>query len=539
MQERVSRLIREQQGAVAPTVALSLFALIAAGGIAFDYARLATMDTELQNAADQAALAAASQLDGDPGACARAAAAAANLISNRTLLASTGSPAIAIANEATCDATGTIRFWQDKNKTQAATNDENAKFVEVQTSSRTANYTLTPVVAAFAGHTVYGQAFASLGEAICRVPPLMLCNPDETNDPDFTIANYIGKGVRLIANDGGGNYTPGNFGFLDVGQGNGANSLRAVLGRQGDPGDCSAGGTVTTEPGNMISVRDALNTRFDIYDAGLNQACGNDGSLCPPSINSRKDLIRKGTNTSHCGFGANESNNGWRVTANIYPPTTLEAPSRDLTDGEIGALMPMGYPRDKCHSVSVIGDCTGGRIGDGAWDRFAYFKSHSLLTTTPDNIPNYPEVSSLTTADTTAFNTFLQNTFGTTNPSRFQVYEWESTRPSRLKAYDLGGNESANGAPICSPPGVGPSATQPDRRLLSVAVVNCQAEAVQGKTTGVEVTSWVDIFLVEPSVPRPRAENSDVYVEIVRETPNASGNTNVQTVKKSVPYLIE
>ena len=47
---------RRQRGAVASTVALSLFALIAIGGVAFDYARMASLDTELQNAADQAAL---------------------------------------------------------------------------------------------------------------------------------------------------------------------------------------------------------------------------------------------------------------------------------------------------------------------------------------------------------------------------------------------------------------------------------------------------------------------------------------------------
>ena len=56
-------LWRNTDGAVAPLVALSLVGLIAAGGIAFDYARLAAMDTELQQAADQAALAAATQLD--------------------------------------------------------------------------------------------------------------------------------------------------------------------------------------------------------------------------------------------------------------------------------------------------------------------------------------------------------------------------------------------------------------------------------------------------------------------------------------------
>ena len=51
---------------------LSLFALIGAGGIAFDYARLAALDTELQKAADQAALAAATQLDRADGSRDRA-----------------------------------------------------------------------------------------------------------------------------------------------------------------------------------------------------------------------------------------------------------------------------------------------------------------------------------------------------------------------------------------------------------------------------------------------------------------------------------
>src|SRR5918995_491656 len=80
----------DNRGAVAPTVALSIFALVGAGGIAFDYARLATLDTEMQNAADQAALAAATQLDKEPGAIARATAAAQGLIANQTLLANDG-----------------------------------------------------------------------------------------------------------------------------------------------------------------------------------------------------------------------------------------------------------------------------------------------------------------------------------------------------------------------------------------------------------------------------------------------------------------
>src|SRR5437762_10708982 len=88
------RLVRalwgNSEGAVAPTVALSLIGLVAIGGVAFDYAHLAAMDTELQQAADQAALAAATQLDGQTGAIARATAAAQSLITNKTLLASGG-----------------------------------------------------------------------------------------------------------------------------------------------------------------------------------------------------------------------------------------------------------------------------------------------------------------------------------------------------------------------------------------------------------------------------------------------------------------
>ena len=110
-------LLRSEKGSVAPTVALSLVALIGAGGLAFDYARLATMDTELQNAADHAALAGASQLDKKTGACARANAAIQTLVTNRTLLANdAGGMAVTIPSEATCDATGSVRFYQDKQR---------------------------------------------------------------------------------------------------------------------------------------------------------------------------------------------------------------------------------------------------------------------------------------------------------------------------------------------------------------------------------------------------------------------------------------
>jgi Flp pilus assembly protein TadG len=546
----ISRLLRSTTGAVAPTVALSLFGLIAAGGIAFDYARMASMDTELQSAADQAALAAASQLDNEPGSCERAVDAARNMLANTTLMAneSGGARAITIADPGVCDgdtgitfnAAASIRFYQDINKSTPSDDDSNAKFVEVSVDARKAFFALTPVVGALSSGQVAAVAFAGLDSAICKVPPLMLCNPAEATDPDFTIDDYIGKGIRLIANDGGGTYGPGNFGFLDTGAGNGATTLRQLLGANNVPGNCVSGDGVDTETGSIITVRAALNTRFGIYDTGsLNQACGTDGSGCPPSANIRKDLVLQGTgnNQSKLGFITGVGGNGWREAANPYPGSALITPLntfRNLTDTEIAAIAPMGYPEDKCHAFKDNGEgaCTGGRIGDGDWDRYAYFKSNPV---------NYPTVTS-----TTTMNTFLTSTFGTTTPTRYQVYLWEmANSANRLKPQPAAGGRNAYSRPsdlAGEPGGVAPSSTQTDRRVLAVAVINCETEEVGGHTVDVNVKKWIEMFLVQPSVPRTigtRTDNADVYVEVIGLTQNATNAGAVQLVKKSVPYLIE
>ena len=108
-------LLKNSDGAVGPTIALSLVGLIAAGGIAFDYARLASMDTELQNAADQAALAAVTQLDGTSGATTRAIAAAQSLLANETRFANDGSGVTIQTGQSGTDSSGNaivrVRFF--------------------------------------------------------------------------------------------------------------------------------------------------------------------------------------------------------------------------------------------------------------------------------------------------------------------------------------------------------------------------------------------------------------------------------------------
>lgn len=534
MSARRKSLLRSTSGAVAPTVALSLFGLIAAGGIAFDYARLAGMDSELQTAADQAALAAASQLDGKSGACSRAANAASALITNNTRFANDGGTfAVGIANETACDATGSVQFYQDKAKTTAATADSNANFVQISVNARTAKYILTPVVKAFSSGAITATAYAGVAQSICKVPPVMICNPQETGtNTTFDVTQLVGKGLKLVSvGNGGGSWAPGNFGYLNNNGGsNGAPGLRQALGWTSPPGDCVAGTGVSTKPGASVSVTDALNTRFDIYDS--NTSCESGGS-CPASINSVKDLVRPAN--ANGNNACKIHNQGWQEEASggLYQPSSATTALPATT-----TPLAMGHPRDICHAApsSASGYCSG-TIGNGTWDRDAYFRV------------NYGWNSAA----------WPSNTGLSSSATRYQVYSWEiSNRGTVVGGKTIGASRvsSGNGAsaltdydqPICSSArgygsGVVPSATTVDRRRISVAVVNCQAHSVNGSSNNVPVEKWMDVFLVEPSFNRT-AENGtnagDIYVEPIGLTSAGSnGQTQAQVIERSVPYLIE
>jgi Flp pilus assembly protein TadG len=510
MRRAAIRLWRSDRGAVAPIVAISLLGLIAAGGLAFDYARLASLDTELQSAADQAALAAATQLDGKSGAQTRATAAAQNLITNRALFANDG------ANRNVT--VPTVLFYQTKTKV-AATGDADSRFVEVIVGTKRAFYALTPVVAAFSSAPISAKAFAGLGTAICKVPPVMICNPQETStNKTFDATGLSGRGLNLVSVGGGsGNWAPGNFGYLNTGGGSsGAPGLREALGWVSPPGDCVSQSGVNTKPGATVTVTDAFNTRFDIYDSG--PSCPT-GGACPPASNTRKDLVQKnGNGNGVCSLG----NNGWQEASNPYLPTSATTP---LT----AAAMPanMGYPRDMCHAISANGSCTDGRIGDGAWDRNAFF------------YVNYGSGFAWQSAMTAAGYT-------PGSVTRYQVYQWEMTNGlsniAAPKAIDA--NLTAHATPVCyagSPAGgVVPGPSSVDRRRISTAVVNCTENSVNGSSVNVPVVKWIDLFLVEPSVARARTSSGDIYAEIIDETgTGAAGVTVAQVVRRDVPYLIE
>ncbi|RST29697.1 pilus assembly protein [Sphingomonas ginkgonis] len=540
MKSSVRRFADSSSGAVAPTVALSLFALIAAGGIAFDYARLAAMDTELQQAADHAALAAATQLDKQSGAILRATAAAQALIRNETRFGisdATSGTRVTVPEVVFCSAFNDATA-DEASACTTTTSDSSARYVIVKVGQRAARYALTPIVGLLASGNVGAHAVAGLSSAICKEPPVMMCNPAASSSA-FDVDSYIGKGIRLIATGGGGSYAPGDFGFLDVGAG--ASDLAKLMGYGSSNFECVDVTQPSTEPGSLSSVINEFNTRFDIFESGDSINCYS-GSKCPPSINSRKDLVLKSgsdpTKLGDCGLVTGGGTKGWTVSNTPYRPTSATIATYSATPDA------MGYPRDKCHAIDNLGNCSGGRIGSGDWDINAYWRvNHQSSIATGGLYPTTFNAAVMAAAP-------LPATVTRSYPTRYQVYKWETAnRAAQLPTAGraVTGVGTDYGQPVCRSGSI-PASTTADRRVLPVAVVNCSG--LSGKKP-VNPIDWIDVFLIEPSTDRSVTTGSgkskvttdytkkgDIYVEVIGRTSTGTGGTASQFVRRDKAYLI-
>jgi len=520
------RLIADERGVVAATYALALFALVAIIGVGYDYTRLVTVDTEMQNAADQAALAAATQLDGKTDAITRARNAVNNYFAssgstlvNRTLMANDG--------DGTALSDVSFTFYEGYDSAtdtfgDVTAVDADAKVVQVTINARQAFFALTPIVGALTSGTVAANAVAGLDGSICKLPPIMVCGPPGAT---FPTTSDIGKGLYL--KQASSSWFPGNFGYVDFG--NGGNTVKELMGTNKASDACVAGSDLTSEPGVIASATDYLNTRFDIYTNPLRPAdCATNGDYCP-SRNTRKDLVIKETYTYDAVRQATQP-----TTAPVRPACGDEEPSgsskaeTDWTPIDPAALpvnSVIGFPRDTCH---LSGTCAGGLIGDKIWNIAGYQASH----------PNVP--------------------IGLT--SRYQIYKWERDNPGSGLTNELvntgdsvswscngpcngtNGNSqwTAKWTNYCSYPNPLKGtyhATAKDRRIITVAVVDCTGAS--GKST-LDVTAWMDIFLTEPSWDRtsPVTSRQDIYGEIADVGTTPLGGNGFQYYSRNKAVLL-
>lgn len=540
------RFWSDQSGAVAATYALAIIPLVAILGLAFDYARVMGMHTELQSAADQAALAGATQLDRDAGAMQRAITAIqGGLVTNETRLSNGETGRLLTFDDVE------IYFYKTRAEAEAgarvstATSDAEAAFVGVFVDPRSVDYAFTPIVGAITSGDITAQAVAGMGSALCRIPPLMICNPDEGNlggggeeNAHFN-PNRAGIGMLVVEGPTGSGpsfWQPGNYGFLDLG--NGANAVAEGLGWIGPGDNCiSVDGNEAiapdTEPGLKAGAIDSINTRFDIYQN--TSTCKSPGE-CPAALNSRKDLIREAQNTPASSVNAcSIHNQGWRETNGTkYLPGSASALDPSVTPTS------MGHPRDMCHAVSAAGSCAEGKFGDGNWDRDAYFRSHYVRA----------DGTRWTQADWQTNTKTGKSPVPGNTPTRYQVYQWEVDNEGvlidgvRILETDpqgaSGPTEIRQATPICSQQnGYSGTMTEPDRRVMTVAVVNCTYEGVRGRTKDVKVADWIDVFLVQPSADRARTSKSDIYFEVIRLTNiTRSGAPIGPTIRRDMPFLV-
>lgn len=545
-----SRFLANDSGAVAATYALGLVALIAIAGVGYDYARMAGMHSELQNAADQAALAGATQLDQQPDACYRAATAARSLLTNETLLGRVEGGSLAVNVPLAIDCSGyderasgggAILFWQDADKTTEANSYTNASFIEVVVVERTADYALTPIVGLFDSGGLDAGATAGVGSSVCEVPPLMICMPQTG------LASLVpGIGIEATSHTAGNSWGPGDFGFLEVGAGTNADLAKAIA-YQEVPLDCVPADGTNPETGNAQILYEAINTRMDIFpqgnDAPLN-VCRS--GTCTVASNTVKDVVNTspGSSDNQCRLG----NQGWQLPTNRFWPRqeVLGEEGGAYPQDEDDAIDAMGYSRDLCHYASYVGsgdsngDCrnssgvigrdgsytSADRFGDGEWPRADYFAvNHGIITTPTTPLP--VALQSLT---------------------RYQTYLWEQGLLTELGGNSLPPPAATNPSAIFGQRttahcGVPASSGSVDRRTLTVAVVtNCSSLA--GGSTSVQVGGWYDMFLVEPVVDdnTERANgrgNDEVYLEVIRPTTIGTGSgAGSQAVRRDVPYLV-
>jgi Flp pilus assembly protein TadG len=526
---RLRRLGRSEQGAIAPLFAVSLFALIAAGGIAFDYARLAGMDTELQQAADLAALAAATQLDRSDEAITRArtaveGAAANRLAGNITRFANDGNGGGVVVNVA--------RFCSEYDDSDeqpdpilactVTTDGEAARFVVVTTAMRTANYALTPVVAAFSG-TLSATAVAGIESSICNVAPLFVCTPDAA----FPTEDDVGRGIRMKTG-AQNSWFPGNYGLLDLGSGN-SGVIDALLG-QGMNG-CQSLDESNTKPGNS-NITDAINVRFDLY-AGTGATnnpdiCdASDGTGCPDQ-NTGKDYTQLMTY---------EIRQLRTLPAPTMPecgtPATARNASPSVTYGQpVLSTAAQGMPRDMCH----YGPCSEENFGDGEWDVAGYMAS------------NHPAYS---IADVPSAGL---------SPTRYEVYQWEivnrnaanpafqTLRPVGIPANPTpqtrtqGQNTTYTFTRQCMfrQPVQAPVAPGP-RRVLPVVAASCESLNGASQLDEFNAIRVFNVFLTEPSANRsaPReTDDKEIYGEVMGPAAAIGGGSGFQYYARNKPFLI-
>ena len=515
-------LARDTSGAVAIYIAIVSPVLLGVGALTIDLGRLMTLNTELQGAADAAALAGARELDRFPGAMAKASAAAVGAVSNSQTFATDGGPKQVLIDATACadpPVAPCIRFLKnlpadDDDPITAAnvtTSDIEARFIDVHVGARAITNILVRIVGGPATASTSAAAVAGNDQVVCQIPPMFMCNPSEdAGNTDLQLPVDInaleGRQMELFRQGEGGGLSPGNFGLLcpsgTEGAANcGGSAVKDAL--ASTTGTCISLELTTTKTGVTLEmVRTGLNARFD-YWTPLAKDSGN----------------HRWRNRDEYMPAANVTQGGEAPNSTMGSGAKCEYTAIDATEG-------MGLPRDQCHIDDNCSYPGNDRVGDGNWDYLDYFRINQGCNQHTDPTCKPVDWAALT---------------GNASwpPTRYEVYRYELERtPDSIvepaqTIYDAGGTAVAitveNGQTQCfqgTPPPIPgynyfPAKVRDlqllgDRRILPIAIANCNALEAAGVSTSGKFSfrppEFVYVFLTEPM---KNPSDSEIYGEIL------------------------
>ena len=535
----------KERGAVLVMAAIFSVVLIGIAALAVDAGRLFVLNSEMHNAADSAALAAAAELDGGAGAQQRAIAAAKTLLSH-TGHFSTDSELLneALTYDSDPDKSSIIFFCKigskpdienepecagskypntaDNTTHYLATGDSDSHYVKVILQSDSAdNYYVidlfflpvlnllpdVPDVASTA--TAHAEATAGRQNVICNYPPLMICDPFECaegEDPevDGCSLKYTlqpGQMIQLKAQGPGSAWTAGNFGFLQPNAGPGASNLAAAMADEKIQG-CSPR-LVTSETGEVTTpVTKAFNTRFDEYD-------GYSATDYPPAPN----VVDYPDDTNTVSYTNCDASEGCRIGDGNWPRATYwsrfhpgEAEPADYYVSPDPANPIGGMTRFAVYNYEIENQLP-------CWQGYPFTKANgdpvgggttvlSCLGTNPsETIPD----SGANKAKIGIYKSTAPSPLGGT----VDATEFESVASSILSIVDLEGH----GPVVDGKPGNTPGDLK--RRLLYVATLTCGKLDIHGHTPDIPVIEpdgFAKIFLTRHSLGSPHADINGEYV---------------------------
>ena len=497
----VGRLCRNESGGVAIYVALISVLMLGFGALVVDLGRLFTLQTELQNAADTAALSGAKELDGSSTAITRARLAAKNaFISNRQTFATGGS-------DVTFEDSN-IRFLDSLpasdddpiTSSHVTTDPFQARFIEVTASTRNVNYLLAPVLSLRIGGdgsaptsgAASAVAVAGNNQVTCNYPAFMMCNPAETAaNPGAQFDIDPGIIIELVENgDQNATWAPGNFGLIDPpGQTTaGAPAVTEWIATAGTSNCLSS--LVSQNTGVQVGpTEEGLNVRFDMF---MGQFKNDDGRAdLAPATN-----VTKGRYKECGGAGAGC---GSYTFPNHDPANGLGMPTHTCYDSDTCAGLT-SYNNSKFAPV----------LSDAEWADYWALNHDGLAFNT------LAYTDSSVDLDGDGFSDPI-DLDGSSSISRWEMYNWENLSGNIPDNTSPAGGNSDSSAENGNPKNyTGAGTASANRRIVSVAVMNCIDQNIKGNTSNsgklIQPIDITKIFLVKP-VPTA-SEGHAIFVEV-------------------------